>query len=128
MGLEASLNSLGAIATGITGGFGGLSDAIGNYFGGVGSSLSSESSLSDNSSSSVKATSVEISDNYRNNGDGNNDYDKKNSNSSIDTFLDAVSSSNKDKEIKNSGWGSKDIDSSISRGEEKQSEVKSKED
>lgn len=128
MGLEASLNSLGAIATGITGGFGGLSDVIGNYFGGVGSSLSSESSLSDNSSSSVKATSVEISDNYRNNGDSNTDYDKKNSNSSIDTFLDAVSSSNKDKEIKNSGWGSKDIDSSISRGEEKQSEVKSKED
>ncbi len=92
--------------------------------------MSSEGSLSDTSSSSVKATSVEISNNssdYRNNGDGNTEYDKKNSNS-IDTFLDAVSSSNKDKEIKNSGWGSKDIDSSISRGEEKQSEVKSKED
>ena len=121
MGLEASLNSLGAIATGITGGFSGVSEAIGNYFGGTRASISSESSLSENR---TKANITDISWNSSNG--NNNQNSNKEKERKLDAFLDSVSSTNK-AETKTSGWGSKDIDKSIARGEKK-TDTKSKED
>ena len=125
MGLEASLNSLGVIASGISGGFSGISNAIGDYFGGLGASLSGGKSTTEESVKTSSVTNIGWSSNADNK-DNNKEFNRKASDGTrVDTFLDAVNTVSSDKEVKTSGWGSKDIDSSIARGEKK---VESKED
>ena len=125
MGLEASLNSLGVIASGISGGFSGISNAIGDYFGGLGASLSGGKSTTEESVKTSSVTNIGWSSNAENK-DNNKEFNRKASDETrVDTFLDAVNTVSSDKEVKTSGWGSKDIDSSIARGEKK---VESKED
>lgn len=118
MGLEASLNSLGNIATGITGGFSSVSDAIGNYFGSFSASTSGTSSIGESEITTV--STLDESYNYSR----VTTEDRRKSDISENDFLDASSSVTISKEQKMAGWGSSDIDKSIERGEEKNSSDK----
>ena len=118
MGLEASLNSLGNIATGITGGFSSVSDAIGNYFGSFSASSSGTGSIGESEITTV--STLDESYNYNR----VTTEDRRKANTSENDFLDDSSSAMSSKEQKIAGWGSSDIDKSIERGEEKNSSDK----